>query len=313
MGKRVSLSDVVVDGQTDTGDTPKPEDNPSLSAASRAPLSKFARDPRNHRGKKADPELADLATRMQRFGQLQPVLVVSAALYRERFPNVEIPAEAEYVIIAGNRRHSAAELAGIGELYFLLNDDLLDVEDYREAALDENLRRLDLTCIEIARTIGEWVEESTEETQQALGERLNRSQSWVSQHLSLLKLPDIVQDYLDVRRVKITPARAIAAWPVERLEEFAAVLREAATRGEEAPSPAITAVIKPQEPKEKTTRKALNRFRAHHGAEKFATLVCAELEPADAAAIAVQAVERLDEAGLTKLRALLAAPRSAGD
>lgn len=313
MGKRVSLSDVVVDGATDTGDPPKPEDNPSLSAASHAPLSKFVRDPRNHRSKKADPDLADLAARMQRFGQLQPVLVVSAALYRDRFPNVEIPAEAEYVIIAGNRRHSAAELAGIEELYFLLNDDLLNVEDYREAALDENLRRLDLTCIEIARTIGEWVEENTEETQQALGERLNRSQSWVSQHLALLRLPDIVQDYLDVRRVKITPARAIAFWPAERLEEFATALREAAAKGEDAPSPAITAVINPPEPKEKATRKALDRFRTHHGPEKFATLVCAELEPADAAALAVQAVSRLDDAGLEKLRGLLAAPRPASD
>lgn len=317
MGKRVSFADVLADGPmdvtSDAGASSNPQDNPSLKTALSAPLASFAQDPRNHRSRKEDADLPELAARMQRFGQLQPVLVVSATLYRERFPDVEISAEVDYVIIAGNRRYAAAVMAGLTALYFLLNDALLDVDDYREAALDENLRRLDLTCIEIARTIGEWVAENTEETQQALAKRLNRSQPWVSQHLKLLTLPDVVQDWLDVRRAPLAQARAISTWPPARVEDLAQKLRETTTEGLEAPRPAITAVIEPQPPREKQTRKVLTRFRTHHGAEAFASLVCDELDPRDAVVMAQQLLGRLDDAGLDQVRALLAAPRAAAD
>lgn len=313
MGKRVNFADVLGDEEPLVVNV-KPDENPTLKDAAAAPLDWFVPDPRNHRTKgRQDPDLEDLAKRMLRFGQLQPVLVVNADLYRTRFPGVDIPVTARFVIIAGNRRYGAARLAGLAALYYLVRDGLLDpeIEDYREAALDENIHRLDLTAIEIARTLGEFVQEDSDATQAALAARLNRSQPWVSQHLALLKLPDIVQDYLDARRVGITSARAMTAWPQERLEEFANVLRRAASDGDDTPRPAITAVIEP--PKEKATRKALTRFRTHHGPERYAALVCADLEPADAAVIAAAVIGQLDETGLDQIKALLATPRTPED
>lgn len=197
----------------------------SAVTAPRAPLEVFSPDPRNHRSGH-DPELDDLAARMRKFGQLQPVVVTSAALYRTKYPDLaaSIAYGADYVVIMGNRRLRAAPLAGLDGLYYTVNDAALEHDDYREAALDENLRRLDLSALEVARILFEFLQ--TDGTQDAVAARIGKSRSYVAQRLALLKLGSMAKEALEVRAIVFDDARSLMGLSVEEQEQQVALIIE---------------------------------------------------------------------------------------
>lgn len=205
----------------------------SAVTAPRAPLEVFSPDPRNHRGEH-DPELEDLAARMRKFGQLQPVVVANAALYRTKYPELaaSIAYGADYVVIMGNRRLRAAPLAGLEALYYTVNDAALSHDDYREAALDENLRRLDLSALEVARILFEFLQ--TDGTQDAVAARIGKSRGYVAQRLALLKLGKVAQEALEVRAISFDDARSLMGMGAEEQEQHVALIIEAKQQAEES-------------------------------------------------------------------------------
>jgi ParB/RepB/Spo0J family partition protein len=304
----------------------------TAASAPRAPLEVFSQDPRNHRFE-FDPELEDLAARMRKFGQLQPVVVTSAALYRTKFPDLaaSIAYGADYVVIMGNRRLRAAPLAGLDGLYYTVNDAALEHDDYREAALDENLRRLDLSALEVARILLEFLQ--VDGTQDAVASRIGKSRGYVAQRLALLKLGRVAQEALEVRAISFDDARSLMGLSVEEQERHVALIIEArrqaeanaeALAGGEGVTPVTeNSTLSPKGAKASVpgprvqrppTRKALTgsiaRYRSAFGTSGVAELVRNGLAPEELPGFIADTARALEAPQLDKILADLTALRA---
>jgi ParB family transcriptional regulator, chromosome partitioning protein len=108
-----------------------------------------------------------------------------------------------FALIAGHRRLEAAKLAGIKKVPI----DVRQNGTPRTVALTENLHREDLDAIDTARGLKELAAELNLSTNKKIAEELDLSESWVSQHLRLLKLPEGVQAYIAEGHVPIEAER----------------------------------------------------------------------------------------------------------
>ena len=118
--------------------------------------------PRRH----FDPDaLAELAASIAQHGLLQPVIVK-----RE---------DDGYLIMAGERRYRAAQLAGLAVIPALVRDD-----DPLEIAIIENLQREDLSALEEAEGLGALIDQYGY-THEALAELIGKSRPYVSNTLAL--------------------------------------------------------------------------------------------------------------------------------
>ncbi len=164
--------------------------------------------PRRH----FDPDaLAELAASIAQHGILQPVLVKRAG--------------DGYLIMAGERRYRAAQLAGLSASPALVRDD-----DPLEVAIIENLQREDLSPLEEAEGLGALIDQYGY-THEALAELIGKSRPYVSNTLVLRRLPETIKrEYHaspDVsREILISVARAPssekqdALWRLTRLRKL---------------------------------------------------------------------------------------------
>ena len=126
--------------------------------------------PRKH----FDPEaLAELAASISQHGILQPVVV-------KRDGDT-------YLIMAGERRYRAAQLAGLTVIPAVVRDD-----DPLEIAIIENLQREDLSPLEEAEGLGALIDQYGY-THEALAELIGKSRPYVSNTLALRRLPEHIK------------------------------------------------------------------------------------------------------------------------
>ncbi|MFC8247559.1 ParB/RepB/Spo0J family partition protein [Streptomyces chartreusis] len=147
-------------------------------------------------------------------GQIQPVTVVRREAFLNAHPGqeAELGESAEYVVIDGNRRLAAAELAGLAELRIDVNDDLAaTAEDIVESALIANIHRVDLPPMDQAKAIQELVQ--IHGSQGEVARRLGKTPAWVSQRLALLELTPDLQEKVETGKLKVEPARRIGRLP----------------------------------------------------------------------------------------------------
>jgi ParB/RepB/Spo0J family partition protein len=111
----------------------------------------------------------------------------------------------KFAVIAGHRRLKAAELAGIEKVPVHVRER----GDALTAALVENHHREDLDPIDSARGLQALGEELNLTTHKKIAEELEVSESWVSQHLRLLKLPESVQTYIATGDVPVEGEREL--------------------------------------------------------------------------------------------------------
>jgi len=109
----------------------------------------------------------------------------------------------KFAVVAGHRRLEAAKLAGIKKVPVHVRRN----GNARAAALSENLHREDLDPIDTARGLVELAAELELPTNKKIAEELDVSDSWVSQHLRLLKLPEGVQRYIAEGHVPVEAER----------------------------------------------------------------------------------------------------------
>ncbi|HVC07038.1 MAG TPA: ParB/RepB/Spo0J family partition protein [Solirubrobacterales bacterium] len=109
----------------------------------------------------------------------------------------------KFAVIAGHRRLKAAEMAGIEKVPVHVRDG----GDALTAALVENHHREDLDPIDTARGLQALAEELNLTTHKKIAEELEVSESWVSQHMRLLKLPEAVQVYIGEGHVPVDAER----------------------------------------------------------------------------------------------------------
>ncbi|MDR2383113.1 MAG: ParB/RepB/Spo0J family partition protein [Prevotellaceae bacterium] len=112
----------------------------------------------------------------------------------------------EYQIISGERRFRAAKLAGLTTVpaYIRTAND----QETLEMALIENIQREDLDAIEIALTYKRLIDEC-ELTQDALGERVGKGRSTVSNYLRLLTLEDEIQQSIKEGKISMGHAKPL--------------------------------------------------------------------------------------------------------
>jgi ParB family chromosome partitioning protein len=180
-----------------------------------------------------DPEFRELKASMEEIGQLQPLAVVSRQSFERAKPEAVAAArpkvrklfrEAEWVVITGNRRLSAARQLGWTRIDIRVQDRLGD-EDGRidEAVIIENIHRKNLAPIREAEYLQRMLERHG--TQERVAERIGKSQMFVSQRLALLGLAPDLQKQVNAGTLKIKEARQIARTPDHeqqrvRLAEF---------------------------------------------------------------------------------------------
>jgi ParB family chromosome partitioning protein len=176
--------------------------------AGRRPVRQFGKveitrvmpDPKQPREDFSEDALDRLANSIQKNGQFNPIRVRWSDEYEM------------WVIISGERRWRAALKAGLQEIACYFVEKELDQTDILEEQLIENCLREDLQPIEEAKAFADlmivrgW-------TGKDLAQALNISASRVSRALSLLTLPETVQDQVAAGEV---PART--AYELSKLD-----------------------------------------------------------------------------------------------
>jgi len=162
------------------------------------PLEKIKTNPEQPRKEFNQEKLVEMAGTIQRYGVIQPILVVEN--------------DDHYTIIAGERRFRAAQIAGLETIPAEIRD--FSAEEHTEIALIENLQREDLNPIEEALAYHRLIEEFNL-TQDEVAKKLGRSRSSVANIIRLLSLPDDIKN--EIISGKLTPGqvRPILSLPDE--------------------------------------------------------------------------------------------------
>jgi ParB family chromosome partitioning protein len=164
--------------------------------------------------KEFDPEALDLlAASLKSRGQLQPI--------RVRW----VESADRYVVVVGERRFRAAELAGLKSIACVIVAGDATPEDILEDQLVENALREGLKPIEQANAY-QTLMTSRGLTQAQLAERLRISQPAVSKAMALLNLPPEIQAKVDDG--SIDPSSGVELSRVADPGEQAELAREAA-------------------------------------------------------------------------------------
>jgi ParB family chromosome partitioning protein len=121
-----------------------------------------------------DERLAELSQSIKERGLLQPIVVRKDG--------------DDFELLAGERRFRAAKLAGLDRVPALIRDK----DDPLEVALIENLQREDLTPLEEAEALAGLIE-THGYSHRAVADVLGKSRPYISNALSLLRLPDRVK------------------------------------------------------------------------------------------------------------------------
>jgi ParB family transcriptional regulator, chromosome partitioning protein len=141
-----------------------------------------------------EQHLEELAESIRKNGILQPVLVR--------------PFNNGYQLIAGERRLSAAQRAGLLKIPAVIRD--VPDENLLELALIENIQREPLNPMEEANAYQRLLE-TTSSTQEQIAERLGKDRSTVANSLRLLKLPQPVASLVSDGKISPGHARALLA------------------------------------------------------------------------------------------------------
>jgi ParB family chromosome partitioning protein len=170
-------------------------------------LDRIIADPDQPR-KEFEPEsLERLAASLKARGQLQPI--------RVRWDE----GRGLYVILMGERRWRAAEMAGLTSLTCVVHEGLLSDGEKLELQLIENAVREDLKPVEQARAFQALMERNGWDGK-TLAATLQVTPATVSRALTLLDLPEAVQDKVEQGALPASTAYEIAQLPdpAERTE-----------------------------------------------------------------------------------------------
>ena len=126
--------------------------------------------------------LHELCESIKRHGLLQPIVVIDKG-------------DDEYLLVAGERRLKAHELAGFETIKAIIADVDIDEARLRELALIENIQRENLNSIELAHSYDELIK-VYEITHDELSSVVHKSRSQITNTLRLLVLSKYVQKKL---------------------------------------------------------------------------------------------------------------------
>ncbi|MGR3320540.1 MAG: ParB/RepB/Spo0J family partition protein [Pseudooceanicola sp.] len=176
------------------------EENGARSGAARSadlrlPVEALAPNPDQPRRTFTGEQLEELASSVAEKGIIQPLIVRR----KQR-------GEAEYEIVAGERRWRAAQMAQLHEVPVIVRE--FDDTEVLEVAIIENIQRADLNPVEEAAGYRQLMDRFGH-TQEKLAEALGKSRSHIANLLRLLQLPEEIQEMLREAKLSMGHARAL--------------------------------------------------------------------------------------------------------
>ena len=153
----------------------------------------------------SEDELSELANSIKQQGLIQPIVLRKVG--------------DRYQIISGERRTRASKLAGFSTIKAQVYENL-DDKKMSEWALIENIQRVDLNPVEIARSYQKLIE-NYDYTHEDLANAVGKSRSAITNALRLLKLPDQVQYWIQEGKLSSGAARALCSDKITDVEGLA--------------------------------------------------------------------------------------------
>lgn len=154
-------------------------------------------NPHQPRTKMDEEKLAELADSIREHGLIQPLIVHQESDNR-------------YILIAGERRWRAAQLAGLPTVPVVVKE--ASPQAMLELALIENIQRADLNPIEEAMAYQQLIDEFGL-TQEAVARRVGKSRPTVANVVRLLNLPENIQEAVNNELISGAHARALLPLP----------------------------------------------------------------------------------------------------
>ena len=167
-------------------------------------ISDISPDPEQPRRYFDKEKLEELASSIKIHGVLQPIVVIRK--------------NSKFLIVAGERRYRASKLAGLEKVPAVVRE--LSDQNRLELSLIENIQRDNLNVLEMAEAYSK-LREQFNLTAKEIGERVGgRSESAVLNTLRLLKLPQIVKDYIVSGELKEGQARPLLKIDEETIKKI---------------------------------------------------------------------------------------------
>jgi ParB family chromosome partitioning protein len=176
-------------------------------------VSKIVPNPNQPRKTFDDESIAELAQSIRQGGLIQPLVV-------RRQGDV-------YELIAGERRLRAIKLLELERVTCIVQNDIVD-ESSAMMALIENLQRENLNFFEEAQCYSDLID-TYSLTQEALAEKLGKSQSSIANKLRVLKLSPAVKEAMTDAGLTERHARALLRIADEN--EQLAIIKEVKDKG----------------------------------------------------------------------------------
>lgn len=155
-------------------------------------LDKIICNPTQPRKHFDEESLNELATSISSYGVLQPIILCEQ--------------NGKYIIVAGERRYRACEIAGLKTIPAIVRE--LNGRARREVALIENLQRSDLNVLEEAEALRQLMSEY-KLTQDELSHSLGKSRSAIANTVRLTTLSAPVQALLRAGSLSAGHARCL--------------------------------------------------------------------------------------------------------
>ena len=153
----------------------------------------------------SDDELVELAESIEQHGLIQAIVV-------RKVGN-------RYQLISGERRTRATKLAGLPTIKAQVYENVGD-KAMAEWALIENIQRVDLNPVEVARSYQQLIDNHGY-THEDLSKIVSKSRSAITNSLRLLKLPEVVLLWIEEGKISGGAARALCSDKIENPEEVA--------------------------------------------------------------------------------------------
>lgn len=159
------------------------------------PLDAIEVNPNQPRRHFSHEELDELAQSIQSVGLIHP-------------PVVRPRGDGKFELVSGERRFRASELAGMQTIKVLVRESTTELS--AQAALIENIQRVDLNPLEVAKALRSLIEQFGYQ-QDDLATRIGKKRSTVANYLRLLGLPKNIQDGVTNETISMGHAKAILA------------------------------------------------------------------------------------------------------
>jgi ParB family transcriptional regulator, chromosome partitioning protein len=140
-----------------------------------------------------EEKLEELAQSIRANGVIQPLLVRRVD-------------DDRYQLVAGERRWRAAQRAGLLRVPCVVKE--IPEDKMLELALVENIQRQELNAIEEAQAYKRLIE-TLGFTQEMVAQRVGRDRTFITNYLRLLRLPEDIQQMVEVEKLSTGHARAL--------------------------------------------------------------------------------------------------------